>query len=348
MAARLAELEVEGLFVTRLPNVRYLTGFTGSNGQLVLTAGSGQARLLTDGRYTVQSAREAPDVERRIYSDDLPGEFGKACADLAVGRVAFESHGVTHEQYVRLSGGPATLVPTVGEVEAIRWVKDPGELEMLRAAQSAADASFLAVLERLDEGVSERQVARLLEDGMRDAGADGPGFETIVAFGPDAAEPHHQPVARELRRGDVVKMDFGAIVGGYHSDMTRTVAFGDPGGTLREVHDVVRRAQAAGIQAVRAGVTSAEVDAAARGVVEEAGYGRAFSHGLGHGVGLEIHEGPFLRAGGQDVLPEGAVVTVEPGVYLEGVGGIRIEDMVEVTAAGSHPMPTSGRELMIL
>jgi Xaa-Pro aminopeptidase len=183
---------------------------------------------------------------------------------------------------------------------------------------------------------------------MRRAGADELGFPVIAAFGEHAAEPHHHPTDRPLRRGDVVKLDFGALVDGYHSDMTRTVAFGEPPARLREVRDVVAAAQRAGIRAVRAGSTSAEVDRAARSVIEQAGLADRFPHGLGHGVGLEIHEGPFLRWDGDDVLPAGAVVTIEPGVYIPSLGGVRIEDLVLVTEDGCREIPRSTKELIVL
>ena len=169
-----------------------------------------------------------------------------------------------------------------------------------------------------------------------------------MAFGENAAEPHHEPNHRTLEEGDIVKLDFGAVTGGYHADMTRTVAFGEPAAELRRIHDLVRRAQRAGIDAVRAGVGGAECDLAARAVIEEAGYGERYSHSLGHGVGLEIHEGPALRKTSEDVLPAGTVVTVEPGVYVPGLGGVRIEDMVEVTESGAREIPRSTKELVVV
>jgi Xaa-Pro aminopeptidase len=342
----LAEVGAEGFLVTRLPNVRYLTGFTGSNGQVLLTADGGL--FLTDGRYAEQSRHEVPDLHRGIYTGQFPPVFEKACADLNVRRVAFEAAGVTHQSYLDMAATGAEMIPTQGEVERLRWVKEPEEMELLDRAQAIADESFREVLDLLREGISERMLAFELELSMRRAGADGPAFDTIVAFGPSAAEPHHRPTARELRPHDLVKLDFGCLVDGYHSDMTRTVAFGDPPAELREVYEVVRSAQQAGIDAVRAGVSGAVADRAAREVIVEAGYGDRYTHSLGHGVGLEVHEGPNLRAGGTDVLPPAAVVTVEPGIYLPGQGGVRIEDMVEVLEDGCRVIPRVARELLVV
>jgi Xaa-Pro aminopeptidase len=234
-------------------------------------------------------------------------------------------------------------------VEDLRRAKDPDELALIATAQEAADTAFERVVLNggLREGRSERELARDLEAAMLDAGAHERGFDTIVAFGPGAAEPHHEPTDRPLGRGDVVKVDLGALVRGYHSDMTRTIAFGEPDARLREVHDLVAAAQRSGIRAVRAGAPTAEVDAAARRVIRDAGYADAFPHGLGHGVGLEVHEAPSIRWDATDDLVEGSVVTIEPGVYIPGLGGVRIEDMVEVTADGCRPIPRSTKELVV-
>jgi Xaa-Pro aminopeptidase len=346
LSPRLAALEVDAFLVTRLPNVRYLTGFTGSNGALLMRAGDGL--LVTDGRYDHQSAREVPDLRREITSGGLVEAFARACGEFGLTSVAFEATGVSYATSEDLARCGARLVPTRDEVERLRRVKDPAELASLRAAQAIADEAFDVLTAKLVEGVTEREAALELDLAMRRLGAEGVAFETIVAFGPNAAEPHHEPTARPLARGDVVKLDFGAVVEGYHSDMTRTVSFGGPLGPLREVYDVVHRAHAAGVAAVRPGVTGGDVDRAAREVVAAAGHGGEFTHGLGHGVGLEIHEAPALRPGGQDVLGAGEVVTVEPGVYVAGLGGVRIEDMVEVTADGGWVIPTTTRDLVVL
>lgn len=346
LESRLRELEVDAFLVTRLPNVRYLSGFSGSNGQLLLSAAN--SRLFTDGRYDDQSRRQAPDLDREIYSFEFTPVFAKGCADLGAQRVAFEALGVSYKLYDQLSTTGVELVPTTAEVERLRWTKEPAERELLRAAQAIADRAFEEACSALGEGMSEKEAASRLEFAMKRAGADGLAFDTIVAFGELAAEPHHSPTDRPLGRGEMVKIDFGCVVGGYHSDMTRTIAFGEPSDELREVYEIVRRAQQAGLDAVAAGVTGGDADRVARDIISEAGYGRQYKHSLGHGVGLEIHEGPTLRAGSEEVLPEGAVVTVEPGIYLDGKGGVRIEDMVEVQDGGCVVIPTTTKELLVL
>jgi len=351
LAGRLAELELDALVVTRLPNVRYLTGFTGSTAQVVL-ARDGDTTFLTDGRYGEQARYEVPDVGRTVYSAGYPRPLVEAWRSLGATRVGFERKGLTYEEWEQLTevAEGAELVPVGAEVEALRRAKDPEEIALIAAAQEAADVAFERVIlgGGLGEGRTEREVARELDAAMLDAGADDRGFETIVAFGPSAAEPHHDPTDRPLSRGDVVKLDFGGLMGGYHSDMTRTIAFGEPDVRLREIHELVAAAQRAGIAAARAGASTVDVDAAARNVIRDAGYAKEYPHGLGHGVGLEIHEAPFMRWDAGVELAQGAVVTIEPGVYIPGLGGVRIEDMVEVTADGCREIPRSTKELVVL
>lgn len=346
LAERVAELDLDAIFVTRLPNVRYLTGFTGSSAQALV--GGASCVFFTDGRYEEQSRHEVADLERRIYLDGSP-PVAQTAAELGVRRLGFESAGVTYRHWERLRDAleGVELVPVDGTVEALRRRKDEDEIALIGAAQGCADVAFEQVIVGggLREGITERELALELELAMRRAGADDTAFDTIAAFGEHAAEPHHHLTDRPLRGGDVVKVDFGAVAAGYHSDMTRTVAFGDPDPRLCEIREVVAAAQAAGIAAVRPGVSVAEVDGAARSVIEDAGHGASFPHGLGHGVGLEIHEAPFLRWDLEGVLEPGMVVTIEPGVYIPGLGGVRIEDMVEVTADGRRPIPRSSKEL---
>ena len=344
-----SELRLDALLVTHLPNVRYLTGFGGSSGHLVL--GPGAAVLVVDGRYTHQASREAPGVEVRTSLGGLVEPAVEIAAALG-SRVGFEREAVSFGAWERLraAGERLDLVPTDGVIELLREGKDEEERALITVAQEAADTAFEAVVlgGGLRTGISERQAALDLEVAMRRAGAHAPAFESIVAFGENAAEPHHEPTARELRAGDLVKVDFGAEVDGYRSDMTRTVAFGEPSRRSREIYEVVVAAQSAGVDAVRAGVAASDVDAAARRVITEAGLGEAFAHPVGHGVGLEIHESPIMRSTTGTELRAGAVVTVEPGVYLPGVGGVRIEDMVEVTPDGRRVIPRTTKELIVL
>ena len=343
----LGELGLDALLVTRLVNVRYLTGFTGSNGQMLVEAGGGA--FFTDSRYEEQARKEVPDLERRTYPRRFVQALAELCRSRSIRRLGFESTGVTHKTWQELDEMEGVeLVPTEDVVERLRWVKDRDELALIERAQAAADEAFERVTRKLSEGMTEREVAFDLEVAMREAGADSVGFPTIAAFGENAAEPHHGPGERRLAKGDVVKLDFGSKVDGYHSDMTRTVAFGEPDPQLREIHRIVLEAHDAGAAAVRAGARAGDADAAARTVIREAGYGDNFGHSLGHGIGLEVHEGPTLRDGSEDVLPEGTVVTVEPGIYLPGLGGVRIEDMVVVEATGARALPATSKQLVTL
>ena len=348
LVSAIEEQAVDAMLVTRLTNVRYLTGFTGSNAQAVVSPTT--SLFFTDGRYTEQSRHEVADLERVTYLGVFAEPLAEACGTLGIRRLGFEAHDTTVSDLRRFQDAiPDVEFVAVGEpVERLRWIKDAEELALLDEAQSCTDVAFDDILERLAVGMTERQVALELEHALRRAGADGLSFESIVAFGEQAAEPHHHPSHRVLEEGDVIKMDFAGLYGGYHADMTRTIAFGAPPPELRKIHDVVRQAQQAAIDAVRAGMTGGAVDAVAREVIDGAGYGAFFTHGLGHGVGLDIHEGPNFRRGGDDVVPAGAVITVEPGVYVPGLGGVRIEDMVEVGEDGCRVIGTSTRELIEL
>lgn len=347
LVAGLPELGVDAMLITHLPNVRYLTGFTGSSGQLFIT--SEEAVFLTDSRYEEQARREVPDLRKETYYPDFVARLAEICLELGAPRVGFEAAAVTYKTYQKVAeAGAVELVPTDESVERLRWVKDDEELSLIERAQELTDHAYDVATTKLVEGMTEKELALELEQAMRQAGADGMAFDSIVAFGENAAEPHHRPGDRTLSAGDIIKFDVGCVVEGYHSDMTRTVAFGEPPRELVEAHELVLRAQRTGVEALRPGVAAGSADKAARDVIREAGYGDRFGHSLGHGVGLEVHEGPGLRRESTDVVPEGTVVTVEPGVYLPGIGGVRIEDMVVVEADGARPLPRSPRELVVL
>lgn len=337
------------MLVTDLINVRYLSGFTGSNGALLVFADERDAVLATDGRYRTQAAQQAPQLEVAIERSCGRYLAGRA-ADDGVRRLGFESHVVTVDGLDALTSelderksGPQSstateLVRASGTVEALREVKDAGELALLRLACEAADAALAELVAHggLRPGRTEREVGRELEGLMLDHGADALSFETIVAAGPNSAIPHHRPTDAVLAAGDFVKIDFGALVAGYHSDMTRTFVLGSAADWQLEIYQLVADAQRAGREALRPGADLRDVDAAARQLIVDAGYGQQFSHGLGHGVGLQIHEAPGIGATSAGTLLAGSVVTVEPGVYLPGRGGVRIEDTLVVANGTSQ------------
>lgn len=341
------------MLVTDLNNVRYLSGFTGSNAALLVFADGRPAVLSTDGRYRTQAAQQAPDLEVVIERACARYLAGRAAADGAR-RIGFESHVVTVDgcdtlaRALRDTG--ASLVRASGTVEALREIKDAGEVALLRLACEAADAALADLIERggLRPGRTEKEVRRDLEALMLDHGADAASFETIVATGANSAIPHHRPTDAVLAEGDFVKIDFGALVAGYHSDMTRTFVLGNAADWQREIYDLVATSQRAGREALAPGVSLKEVDAASRQVIADAGYGETFSHGLGHGVGLQIHEAPGINASAAGTLLAGSAVTVEPGVYLPDRGGVRIEDTLVVGPETPDLLTRFPKELQIL
>ncbi|MBM3672472.1 MAG: aminopeptidase P family protein [Actinobacteria bacterium] len=342
--------EIDALLVTRLPNVAYLTGFTGSAGVVLVTPGD--AVLVTDGRYAQQSTEQLAHagVTARVEIASTPAAQQAALTTSPIGtRLGLEAHGVTWAQQRTYSEWftAETLVPTEHLVEGLRAVKEAGEVARIKAACDIADESLAAVLPRLKEGITERAFALALEWEMRGRGATKTSFDTIVASGPNGAKPHARPTDRVIGEGELVVIDFGCVVDGYCSDMTRTVSVGDPGADARKVWDVVAASQRAGRDAVRAGIECKSVDLASRAVIDDAGWGEAFAHGTGHGVGLEIHEAPRVSATADATLEAGHVVTVEPGVYLPGIGGVRIEDTVVVTSDGAEALTEFPKSLVI-
>lgn len=336
----------DAFLVTKLVNVRYLTGFTGSNGALLIRA-DGSAVLATDGRYAEQARAQAPDVD--LLATRRPGPQLVALSTRASARrVAFERQHLTLTAYDALlaaAGDGVDLVGTIGCVESLRSRKDDAELRSIRAACETTDRAFELATARLVPGVTERQVAWQLLEAMHALGAETAAFDSIVAFGPHSAMPHHQPTDRALERGDLVKLDFGAMVAGYHADMTRTVVCGRAADWQRELHAAVLDVQQSCRDKAVAGAVPVQLDAVAQELVAQ--HGAGLVHGLGHGVGLEIHEAPFLVPGSTDAaLTTGCTVTIEPGIYLPGKGGVRVEDTVLVTVDGPEPLTRSTRELL--
>jgi Xaa-Pro aminopeptidase len=369
--AALAAGGIDALLVTDLINVRYLTGFTGSNAALLLIATDDEeperahghsdkptddpdprTRFCTDGRYTVQSEAQVPDLPRLIARPCDVALLRGAPA----GSVGFEARSLTVAAYdvlqavARERRRPVSLRTTLDVVENVRAVKDDTEIDALSRACAVADQALADLIGAggIRAGRSERAIGLDLDQRMRELGADDPSFETIVAAGSNSAIPHHRPTQALLKVGDFVKLDFGATVDGYHSDMTRTFVLGEPAGWQREIYDLVHAAQAAGRAACVAGVTGDAVDAASRDVIAEAGYGPQFAHGLGHGVGLQIHEAPSLARGSASIMAPDMCVTVEPGVYLPGRGGVRIEDSGVIRPDGYHVLTQTSKDLGVL
>ncbi|MGP4020005.1 M24 family metallopeptidase [Saccharopolyspora sp. 5N708] len=356
LRAHLREQNLDAMLVTDLLNIRYLTGFTGSNAALVVHAADepgteSRTVFCTDGRYLAQAATQVPDLARvNDRASDLALAKRIGTEPVEYGRVGFESQHVTVDRRDVLAdaAAKAELVRAPGLVEQLRMVKDETEIEALRMACAAADRALADLIEHggLRPGRTELEVARELESRMLDHGAAGPSFDTIIAAGPNSAMPHHRPTDAVLAAGDLVKMDFGAEVDGYHSDMTRTVVLGKPAAWQREIYELVRAAQAAGRGAVQVDADVKAVDTAARKVIEDAGYGEQFPHGLGHGVGLEIHEAPALSQRGDGRISAGMAVTVEPGVYLPRQGGVRIEDTLVVRPSTPELLTLTTKELV--
>jgi Xaa-Pro aminopeptidase len=346
VADLLGERGLDLLLVTNLANLRYLTGFTGSNGMAVV--GRDVRRFVTDFRYVEQAAAQVPDFDREQGPQDFITALGDGWPEGAL-RLGFEDDHVTVRRHGRLRGvvpDRIELVPAGGIVESLRAVKDAGEIEKIRAAAAVVDAVYGMLREQGLVGRTERDVALAIESEMRRLGAEEPSFSSIVASAERGALPHAVPADVAIPRGTLVTLDIGARLDGYCSDCTRTWATGALPDDLAEAYALVLRAQEASLDAVRPGPEGSEVDAVARRIIEEAGHGEHFGHGLGHGVGLEVHEAPRLARTGDAALVAGNVVTVEPGVYLPGRGGVRIEDLVVVTEDGREVLSGTTKDLV--
>jgi Xaa-Pro aminopeptidase len=348
---RLDEAGCDALLVTSLTDIRYLTGFTGSAALLLVRAD--ELVFVTDGRYREQAGEQlaAAGVEARLEVSATAEGQREALAAAATGirRIGLQAASVTWaaaRRYGESWFSDAELVPTEGLVERLREVKDDGEVARIAAAATIADGALAEVRPMLADHPTERVFGLELDGAMRRRGAEDVSFETIVASGPNGAKPHARPGRRRIGEGDLVVLDFGALVDGYHSDMTRTVVVGEPSATQRRMLEVVAESQRAGVAAVAAGVACADVDRTCREVIAEAGWADAFVHGTGHGVGLQIHEDPRVSSTATGTLQAGHVVTVEPGVYLAEHGGVRIEDTVVVTTTGCRVLTAAPKTLV--
>jgi Xaa-Pro aminopeptidase len=348
LRAAFDEHEIDALVVTTLPNVRYLTGFAGSAG--VLTVTRDKALLTTDGRYRTQSAEQVDKTGAAAQVDITIGpvaEQRKAAQTLltdaakTIARIGLEADQVSWSAQRTWADllGEGRLVATSNAVEALREVKDTAEIARMEHAAAIADAALFDTLPLMSQGVTEEHFALELDTAMRRHGAESTAFETIVAAGENSAKPHHHPGGRRIAQGDPVVVDFGATFEGYRSDMTRTFCVNeDPTGELARIFNVVQTSQAAGARAVKPGISVKEVDDVCRRIIAEAGWADRFEHGTGHGVGLDIHEAPTVSQLGTAILAPGFVVTVEPGVYVPGHGGVRVEDTLVVTEDGARAL----------
>lgn len=337
---------VDAFLVNSFYNIRYLSGFNGDSGWLLITPD--KSLLITDFRFLIQAKAEASGCEIVMYEGKMLDTLNELLSRERIQHLGFESEHCTYEEYQRLvsalSGIKLTGLPSL--VEKLRIQKDNSEIEAIRRAVQISDAAFEHVLDFIKPGVREFEIAAEIEYWMRRKGADKPSFDTIIGSGFRGALPHGTASDRRVEKGDLIVMDFGAVYQGYCSDMTRTVVVGQASPEQRKVYDIVLKAQLAAVDALKPGTRCLDLDAVARRIIGEHGYGGNFGHGLGHGVGLEIHEAPAVNTRNGDELLQGMVVTIEPGIYLDGWGGIRIEDTVLVTADGCEVLTQSGKNLI--
>lgn len=349
LRASLTERGLDAIVVNKPDNRFYLSGFTGSAGLLLITAA--KAFLITDFRYTEQAAAQAPAFEVLKPESTNLALLAKLLEENQVKRLGFESNYLTVDEHVayRDALGHSELVSASGLVESLRLIKDEQELNIMRRAAAIADEAWAQLIPLIKPGVVERDLAVELEYRMKKLGADGLSFDIIVASGARSALPHGRASEKLIESGDLVTFDFGAIYQGYCSDMTRTVMVGEPTAKQREIYEIVLEAEKRGVAACKAGMTGKELDEVCRSYIREKGYAEAFGHGTGHGVGIDVHEGPRVNARGeQELLKPGMIVTIEPGIYLPGWGGVRIEDMVLVTETGCESFSKSPKDLLVL
>lgn len=345
---KLLEHNIDAALITGKENIRYFSGFTSADAALLITAGS-RKYIITDFRYFEQCGKQCPDFEIMDLSEKkLGGHLKDISTENDIKRIWFEDTKVSYKDYALITDAvnPVKLIPDEGILTGLRLVKTDHEIENIAKAAAIADQGFLYILDNIECGMSEKQVALELEIFLRKHGSEGLAFEIIAASGDNGSMPHARPGDRVLRKGDMLTLDFGCVVNGYCSDMTRTIAFGEPVEKLSEIYKIVLDAQQLALNTIRPGLTGSEVDKIARDYITEKGYGSCFGHGLGHGVGLYIHEEPRLSKTSGIELAGGMVVTVEPGIYIPGVGGVRIEDLIVLTDNGYKNLTSSPKELI--
>ncbi|RAZ68444.1 M24 family metallopeptidase [Planococcus maitriensis] len=339
--------ELDSLLVTNPYNLRFITGFTGTAGLALITPND--AWFITDFRYTEQAGEQVKEFKVVQAQKGLIDEVARIAEEAAVERLAFEQDYMTFATYSQYKEKlSAALEPVSGLIEKLRMVKSPEELEVLKAAAKIADDAFEHICTYIKPGMTELQVSNELEFYMRSQGATSSSFDIIVASGLRSALPHGVASDKKIEQGDLITLDFGALYNGYVSDITRTVAVGEPSDKLKEIYRVVLDSQVLALDKIKPGMTGIEADAIARDYIKSKGYGEAFGHSTGHGIGLEVHEGPGLSFRSETVLEPGMAVTVEPGIYLPGIGGVRIEDDILITETGNERLTHSSKELRIL
>ncbi|WP_405054383.1 M24 family metallopeptidase [Tepidibacillus marianensis] len=345
---QLKERNIDGILITHSSNRRYMTGFTGSAGNVLIT--QNEAFFVTDFRYTEQAAEQAPYLSIIKQEGSMFETLKELITKTGIHTLGFEQDFVTYSHYKKFEETfqSVTLVPLSQVIEELRMIKDEQEIQLIRKAAEIADVAFAHVLQIVKPGMKEVEVALELECKMRQLGAQGASFDTIVASGYRSALPHGVASEKVIEVGDLVTMDFGAIYQGYVSDITRTFAIGKVNEKQREIYNIVLEAQLNGVKHVRAGMTGIEADDLTRSIIASYGYGEYFGHSTGHGIGLDVHEGPALAMKSNIVLKPGMVVTVEPGIYISKFGGVRIEDDVVITERGGEILTHSPKELIII
>lgn len=335
----------ESALISSYPNIFYYSGFTSGDAYLLIS--HDRQLLITDSRYTIQAHEQAPDFE----VVDITTGFDEIFKMIHTSYIGYEENVMSVKQYRSLrnkTGDRQELVEMSKQINWLRRIKDEDEIKTIAAAEEIGDMAFSYILDELHVGMSERKAALMLESFMKEQGASALSFDTIAASGKRSAMPHGMASEKLIEKGDFLTLDFGCIYKGYCSDMTRTVVFGNPDEKQKEIYDTVLKAQKAALEIIRPGIKCSEVDAAARKVIHDAGYGRNFGHGLGHSVGIEIHEMPSFSPKCEDIVEKGHVITVEPGIYVEDFGGVRIEDLVAVTDDGINDLTHSPKELIII
>ncbi|WP_419881334.1 M24 family metallopeptidase [Peribacillus sp. B-H-3] len=340
-------VQADGFLITSTYNRRHMTNFTGSAGVVLIS--QSEAKFITDFRYTEQAGKQAQGYEIVQHKGSIPEEVAKQAKDMGIKKLGFEQDHLTFSSFKSYENAfDGELIPVSGLVEKLRLIKTPSEIKILKEAADIADAAFTHIVDFIRPGITELDVSNELEFFMRKQGATSSSFDIIVASGKRSALPHGVATDKVIETGDFVTLDYGAYFNGYVSDITRTLAVGQPSDELKKIYNIVLEAQLRAMAGIKPGMTGKEADALTRNLIDEKGYGEYFGHSTGHGIGLEVHEGPALSLKSDIILEPGMAVTVEPGIYLPGIGGVRIEDDTIVTKEGNEALTHSSKELIIL